>query len=132
MAGTPLDQCTSLTREQLQYDIDALQVDHVDLMLLHGTNSDFSSGCDQKACDLDYAQWQVYEEFYSKGKAKAIGVSNFCVSCLECLLSKKDLKVKPVLNQIQYHVGMGSDSITQSLLSELKKDDILPQVLLLL
>ena len=38
---------------------------------------------------------------------QAIGVSNYCVSCLKCLLSK--VHVKPVVNQIEFHVGMTAD-----------------------
>ena len=47
------------------------------------------------------------EDFYAAGKAKAIGVSNFCKSSFDCFSST--WKVKPVINQIEVHVGMGPD-----------------------
>lgn len=124
--GTSVEDCHSQTQEQLNYDLSALQMDYVDLVLVHGTSGDRDSACDADACELDYAQWQAYEEFYAQNKTRAIGVSNYCTSCLECLMSK-DLKVKPTVNQIQLHVGMGTQPITQNLLKENEKFDIIPQ-----
>ena len=46
---------------------------------------------------------------YKQGKAKAIGVSNYCVSCFDCLLNQPGVTVVPAVNQVQYHVGMGDD-----------------------
>jgi diketogulonate reductase-like aldo/keto reductase len=44
------------------------------------------------------------------GKAKSIGVSNYCKSSLECLFEMEDEDfITPVMNQVQYHVGMGPD-----------------------
>lgn len=123
---TPAD-CYNATMEQLEYDLEALQMDHVDLVLIHGSSGNPSSACDQTACDKDYAQWRAYEDFYANGKAKAIGVSNFCVSCMECLYSKP-LKVAPAVNQFQLHVGMGSDPTTQELIAENLKRGTVPQV----
>ena len=34
---------------------------------------------------------------------QAIGLSNYCPSCMECL---KDEEVQPMVNQVMYHVGM--------------------------
>ena len=33
-------------------------------------------------------------------------MSNYCPSCFECL---RDVKVKPMVNQLRYHIGMGAD-----------------------
>jgi len=40
------------------------------------------------------------EDIYSKGKCKAIGVSNFSVKLLQELL--KSCKVKPMINQVEF------------------------------
>ena len=37
---------------------------------------------------------------------RAIGVSNYCEACLDCLAGEE---VQPMVNQVQYHVGMGPD-----------------------
>ena len=47
------------------------------------------------------------EALYNQSKIKAIGVSNYCASCLKCLLPK--VHVPPVVNQFEFHVGMGAD-----------------------
>ena len=39
-------------------------------------------------------------------KVRAIGVSNYCRACMECLA---DAEVKPMVNQVHYQVGMGPD-----------------------
>ena len=52
-------------------------------------------------------QWRALETLYEQKKARAIGVSNYCKECLQCLL--KTANVMPMVNQVQYHVGMGAD-----------------------
>ena len=47
------------------------------------------------------------ERAYNEKLTRAIGVSNFCVSCFQCI--DKVLTVRPALNQVQYHVGEGAD-----------------------
>merc|ERR1712217_961414 len=76
----------------------------VDLMLLHFppiVNLPFTR------CDTMQEQWRALEDFYKAGKARAIGVSNYCQADLECIL--KTAKVTPAVNQVQYHIGMGAD-----------------------
>ena len=89
---------------------------------------------------------------YKAGKAKAIGVSNYCVSCFDCLIGQPGVTVVPAVNQvrtllllfvllpllvlpllpllllltlllqIEMHVGMGDDP--ESLVSYCKKHKI--------
>merc|ERR1712190_11444 len=47
------------------------------------------------------------EDFQKAGKTKSIGVSNYCKPSLECL--SKTWKVKPAINQLEGHMGMGPD-----------------------
>ena len=56
-----------------------------------------AGSCDENVCDADLGQWQAYEEMYAKGKARAIGVSNYCQSCFKCLLNSAN--VTPAVNQ---------------------------------
>jgi len=46
------------------------------------------------------------EQLHYNGKAKSIGVSHFCKKHLIDLM--KTAEVKPALNQVEYHIGMGS------------------------
>eukprot|EP00913_Durusdinium_trenchii_P034843 g32592.t1 len=49
-------------------------------------------------------------EFYAEGKARAIGVSNYCPSCYDCLESSNPVMTRlPMVNQVQLHLGMGTD-----------------------
>jgi diketogulonate reductase-like aldo/keto reductase len=102
--------CYKDTKKNLEYDLQQLGMTYVDLVILHfppfpsfvtRSCNDVSGGC-----RMARSQWKAMEEFYKAGKAKAIGVSNYCPSCLECL-SGSD--VFPMVNQVMYHVGMGLD-----------------------
>ncbi len=86
------------TTKLLEEDLSLLGLDHVDVMLLHSP---------ARSCSNIKEQWRAMEDFYAAGKAKAIGVSNFCKSSFDCFSST--WKVKPVINQIEVHVGMGPD-----------------------
>merc|ERR1712166_724839 len=96
------DGSASKTRSYLQQDLDDLGLDYVDLMLVHYPPRGNS-------CSAMQTQWAEMETFYKAGKAKAIGVSNFCPSSIECIMQKAT--VTPAVNQVQYHVGMGVDPI---------------------
>ena len=47
-------------------------------------------------------QWRALEDMYHANKTRAIGVSNFCAPCLECIA--KTATVTPAVNQLQFHV----------------------------
>jgi diketogulonate reductase-like aldo/keto reductase len=88
------------TNQLLAEDLKLLNLDYVDLMLLHfppKTND----------CGVMQEQWRAMEDFYKAGKAKAIGVSNYCISSLKCIAEKAT--VTPAVNQVQFHIGMGAD-----------------------
>jgi len=33
-------------------------------------------------------QWKAFQELYEQNKTRAIGVSNFCQKCIDCLISE--------------------------------------------
>lgn len=82
----------------LQSTLSALRVPYVDLMLVSRPTT---------SCKAMQEQWRALEDFYAAGKAKAIGLRVYCPSSLTCIM--ETAKVPPALNQIFYHVGMGSD-----------------------
>jgi 2,5-diketo-D-gluconate reductase A len=66
-----------------------LQVDYVDLMLLHQPFGDY------------YGAWRALEKAYHEGKVRAIGISNFYPDRMIDLYHFSE--VKPMVNQIETH-----------------------------
>jgi diketogulonate reductase-like aldo/keto reductase len=83
-----------------------LNLSYVDLMLVH-----FPATMDDKAAggpEGRRTSWRALEAFAKAGKARAIGVSHYCPQHLQDILPIATLPV--ALNQVEYHVGMGSAS----------------------
>jgi 2,5-diketo-D-gluconate reductase A len=95
--------CAPDTQKVFKENLQLLQVDYVDLMLIHFP----PTSCSVLVCKEIQEQWAVFEDMYAQNLTRAIGVSNYCQSCFECLF--KTSKVKPMVNQLQFHVGMGDD-----------------------
>lgn len=72
-----------------QRTLDRLQLDYLDMYLIHWPYSDFTGA------------WKAMEELYQEGKIKAIGVCNFPEDKMEEL--KTVATVLPVINQIELH-----------------------------
>jgi diketogulonate reductase-like aldo/keto reductase len=122
-------QCANKTKRDFEQDLLELGVEVLDSMLLHSppTNSTKGDACRGSLCPLAQAQWRVLEEFYAKGKVQAIGVSNYCSTCIECLkVMQPPAKHLPMVNQIQYHAGMPGADPT-GLISYCKRHGIVPQ-----
>jgi len=66
------------------------------------------NGCTtEEHCHAVQAQWSAMEKAYKANLTRAIGVSNYCAACFDCLAS--GATEMPMVNQVQYHVGMGPD-----------------------
>ncbi|CAE8620209.1 unnamed protein product [Polarella glacialis] len=102
--------CYKDTQKNLESDLSLLNVSYVDLVIVHfpPVTSFVTRSCNNWSggCEMVRAQWKAMEEFYKQGKARAIGVSNYCPSCYDCL---KSADIFPMVNQIQFHLGMGTD-----------------------
>ena len=98
--------CLALTKKEVAEDLAHLQLDHVDLLLLHGPAQAYGTKgvCQPEICDITRAQWQAYVDLQKEGKARAIGVSNFCPSCFACLASSSS-PVWPAVNQVRHCSG---------------------------
>ncbi|MGL5694967.1 MAG: aldo/keto reductase [Peptostreptococcaceae bacterium] len=77
------------TIEAFNKSLGKLQVDYIDLYLIHWPNK------------LNEETWKAFEYLYELGKVKAIGVCNFKIAHLEEL--KKTAKIMPMVNQIELH-----------------------------
>ncbi|KAK5090932.1 hypothetical protein LTR05_001110 [Lithohypha guttulata] len=95
--------------KQLDASLKDLNTDYVDLYLMHWpspfarSDSLFPKEGDKtKTGDTDYIDtWHAMEKLQEKGKAKAIGVSNFSKGEMERLISKAN--IKPAVHQMEMH-----------------------------
>lgn len=79
--------------EALQVSLRKLNLDYVDLFLIHSPSPANKEGKLK-------ALWEEMEEIHSKGLAKSIGVSNFRVEDLNVILD--GAKVIPAVNQVKF------------------------------
>jgi len=94
----------SATQSSLNQDLDELQVEYVDLMLVHYPCTMDAEASGGKASRQ--IMWKVMEQFVKDGKARAIGVSHYCQRHLEDIM---EINTVPIaVNQVQFHVGMGA------------------------
>lgn len=75
------------TRKAFQKSLQRLQLDYLDLYLIHQPYGDI------------YGSWRAMEELYREGRIKAIGVSNFQPDRVMDLILHND--VVPAVNQIE-------------------------------
>ncbi|GAA5103565.1 aldo/keto reductase [Orbus sasakiae] len=85
--------------------LDDLQMDYVDLFLVHWPLS-----------NTFFETWKAFERIFEEKRAKAIGVCNFNISHLELLSTKAN--VKPVINQIELHPYLTQEKLVQYLQQE--------------
>ena len=97
-------------RDYLQYDVaikqadenlQLLQMDYVDLMLVHWPN---------EAVQME-GYIRAFNEIFDAGKARSIGVSNFSVEQMERACSLSDAPIS--VNQIKYHPGYEQRDVLQ-------------------
>ncbi|NP_001297498.1 aldo-keto reductase family 1 member C13 [Mesocricetus auratus] len=102
-----------LVRPSLEKSLKKLQLEHVDLFIMHypvpmkAGDNDFPLDEQGKLLldTVDFcATWEALEKCKDAGLVKSIGVSNFNHRQLERILNKPGLKYKPVCNQVECHV----------------------------
>lgn len=91
----------SATESSLNLVLQQLGLSYVDLMLIHFPATWEGHG----GPALRKEEWLALEKWAKAGNARAIGVSHYCKSHIEDILSVATLPI--ALNQVMYHVGMG-------------------------
>jgi len=100
-----MEKCAADSLAFAENNLVQLQMEYVDLLLVHYPPT---GGCGADNCVKIKEQWQALQSFAERNKTRALGVSNFCISCFKCLDEIKDVAT-PVINQIKFHIGMGAD-----------------------
>ena len=92
------EQGYEATHQSFKDSLDRLQLDYVDLYLIHWPIT-----------DKYHDTWRAMEEIYASGKAKAIGISNFHPQHIEDLMTTA--KIKPMINQIELHPNLNQQEL---------------------
>lgn len=112
-------------KDKIDESLSLLNIDYIDLMLIHcpcpwnqfkkHSNALENNNWDGwKRYGYEEENLQVYkalEEAVQAGKIKSIGISNFFNKDTENIL--KNCSIKPVVNQINYHIGFEQNDIVQ-------------------
>nr|XP_036850918.1 aldo-keto reductase family 1 member C15-like isoform X2 [Manis javanica] len=111
-----------LVRPALERSLKKLQLDYVDLFLIHVPVAmkpgeellpkDASGEIVLDAVDLRET-WAALEKCKDAGLTKSIGVSNFNHEQLDMILNKPGLKYKPVCNQVECHPYLNQSKLLE-------------------
>jgi 2,5-diketo-D-gluconate reductase A len=80
------------TLAAFERSLEALDLDHVDLYLIHWPIP---------SRDLYVDTWRAFERIHAEGGSRSIGVSNFRIADLERL--RREAEQQPTINQIELH-----------------------------
>lgn len=89
------------TKKAFQETLDRLQMDYLDLYLIHWPANQKQFGT--QAAEINAETWRAMEDLYNEGKIKAIGLSNFMPHHIVDLI--RTAKVAPAVDQIEIHPG---------------------------
>ncbi|KRT86389.1 hypothetical protein AMK59_902 [Oryctes borbonicus] len=101
---SPMAMDPQKVEDCIKESLQKLQLDYVDLYLIHFPLSIIVSGSDSYGDpNFDFLDvWQKMEEQVDAGRTKTIGVSNFSVKKVDRLL--KNCRIKPANNQVEMHL----------------------------
>lgn len=100
-----------LAKKDIEDSLEALDTPYLDLMIIHAPRPWGESKEDGLYYEENREVWKALEEAYEEGKIRAIGVSNFEIDDLNNLFEVAN--VKPMLNQIKYHIGNRDEKLVQ-------------------
>ena len=100
------EQGTVLSKKSIENSLRLLNLDYIDLMLIHwpipvGHENDYQ--------ELNKQTFEVMAEYKGKGLIRHLGVSNFLVEHLQQI--EKNTGIRPEFNQIEMHAGLMQEEI---------------------
>jgi len=104
----PGGQNSSATTQSIEQSLKDLQVDYIDLMLIHFPSTWAGAG----GAASRQETWRALEASYKAGKLRAIGVSHFCPKQIADILAISTVPI--AVNQVEYHVGMGHSAANET------------------
>ena len=105
-------------KKALAASLERLQMDYVDLYMIHWPRQ--TGADDENWKKLDLETWRAMEEMVDEGKVRALGCSNFLPHHLQNLLD--NCRIKPVVDQLELHPGYSQEAAV----AFCKANDIVP------
>ena len=99
------------TQAAVEAILHRLGLDYVDLLLIHWPGVAKTELCSPLHAEKRQKTWHVLENIFSRGVARAIGVSNYEISHLEELLTYAT--VLPAVNQVECHPKWPQNELRQ-------------------
>jgi len=96
------------TKEAFELTLEQLELDYLDLYLIHWPNPVQYRPIWQEATK---GTWRAFEELYKEGRIRAIGVSNFMPRHIEMLM--EGAKILPMVDQLKLCPGVTQPEIVQ-------------------
>jgi len=93
------------TKKALNASLKRLQMDYVDLYLIHWPKPEEDS---KNWKEINIETWRAMEELKEEGKIKSLGCSNFLPHHLNNILD--NCKIKPTVNQLELHTGYSQEA----------------------
>ncbi len=105
-------------RTALEKSLDRLQMDHIDIYMIHWPRQ--TGADDEKWKELDIETYSTMEGFVKEGLVGRLGLSNFLPHHLKNILD--NCTIRPVVDQLELHPGYSQEAAV----AYCKENDVLP------
>ncbi len=105
-------------RTALEKSLDRLQMDHIDIYMIHWPRQ--TGADDEKWKELDIETYSTMEGFVKEGLVGRLGLSNFLPHHLKNILD--NCTIRPVVDQLELHPGYSQEAAVACC----KENDVLP------
>eukprot|EP00747_Dinoflagellata_sp_TGD_P018016 gnl/TRDRNA2_/TRDRNA2_126214_c0_seq1.p1 gnl/TRDRNA2_/TRDRNA2_126214_c0~~gnl/TRDRNA2_/TRDRNA2_126214_c0_seq1.p1 ORF type:complete len:478 (+),score=67.96 gnl/TRDRNA2_/TRDRNA2_126214_c0_seq1:49-1482(+) len=106
--------CYDGTLKLAEDQLDLLEEEYLDMIMIQYPSKTGCNNADYDCiCPNVQGQWDAFEEFKRRKKARTLAVSNFKAPALDCIRKpgEKSSRSYPAVNQKQYAVGHGKDKL---------------------